>query len=504
MKTSLQRAHKWVWILIPLLIGIAVAIKTINTGFPNSDTYFIIDAGKYIVENGTVPTTNPFVIHEGFGVIIQQWLFDVLMYGVYRIGGWTGVFVYSIIILGIAAVAMYRFFGLYSQNKTLKVILLSICIAVGSAFAVARPTSLSFLMCLSVVAVMETYRRNNKWHVLLWLPLISLLTINIHAAMWPMLFVLIMPFIFPGKMPDFKSDGIGKGIAAFFKEWFTKWKWVLLAMICMVIVGFVNPNGLNGIGYLVLSYGSATNGRIAELEPPMMLSYYGMWVLLSFALLVLYVYTRKRNMDMTNFYMAAGTLVMAMLHMRNLWFLFFGATPLFLTMLDGVQRKKHKERRVTAVSLIADFYGVCLVVALAFIFCGTISVDIEDDILSPVKAVEYLDSHNKEDIVLYTGFNNGAYMEMNGYKVYMDARPELFQKKINGKEDIYSEYLNVINGLCDYEAFFDKYEFTHMIVEDGTVLSGFLRAYDGYREVVIGNGYVLYEYAGYIADLNPE
>ena len=101
---------------------------------------------------------------------------------------------------------------------------------------------------------------------------------------------------------------------------------------------------------------------------------------------------------------------------------------------------------------------------------------------------------DKENVVLYTSFNNGAFMEMNGYKVYMDARPELFMEKINGKEDVYTEYVSVESGTCDLNAFLAKYNFTHLIARDGSPLSVHLRAYDdAYKIVVDGEGYCLFQ-----------
>ena len=493
MKRNIEKAYRWLWPAILLIIGAVLAIKSVAGFFPNSDTYFIIETGRYIVENGTVPTINPFVIHEGFGVIIQQWLFDVLIYGIYSIGGWVGIFIYSLIMLTISGAAMYAFFGLYSKNKKLKVILLALCLAAGGGFAAARPTSISFLLCLAVVAIMEQYRRSRTWPILLCLPLISLVTINIHAAMWPMLFVLILPFIFPGNIPDIKTNGVWKGIVAFVKDWLSKWKLVLLGIACMIAVGFINPNGLRGIGYLILSYGSASKGNISELQAPVMLSYHGIWPLISIALLLLYVCKTKRNIDMANFYMATGTLVLALLHSRNLWFLLFGAAPLFLLLLNDAKFVQQKEQKITAVKAIAAFYSVCFVVIIGAVMCSSINLTVKDGGLAPVKAAEYLDDFEKEDIILYTGFNNGAYMEMNGYKVYMDARPELFQKKINGKEDVFEESLAAERGQMDPVEFLNKYKFTHVIIEDGKYLDGFLNAYDGYEKVVDGEGYSLYQ-----------
>ena len=117
----------------------------------------------------------------------------------------------------------------------------------------------------------------------------------------------------------------------------------------------------------------------------------------------------------------------------------------------------------------------------------------EDSVLTPIVAADYLDLVARQKAVLYTEFNNGAYMEWRGYQVYMDARPELFQTEINGQEDVYTEYVNVQNGTIDYAEFLDKYGFTYLIVSDGALLGMYLSLDTGYEVVVEGNGYTMYE-----------
>lgn len=322
MRNWLKKFHDLFWVTLPLIVATAFALLLVRVAFPNSDTFFIIRTGEYIVENGVVPTVNPFVIHDGFQIIVQQWLFDVLIYKVYDIGGITGLYVYSAVVLFAWMFMLYKFLGLYSSNAQVKVWVLSLCTVIAGLFVVARPTSLSFLMCLSVVMVMETYRKNRQARILLLLPVVSLLTINLHASMWPLLFVLMLPFIFPGKLPQVKELGLKKGIWVYVRDCFVEWRLVLLAVVGMVLAGFVNPNGLNGMRYLLLSYGSATtNSMIAELQPPKVNSYLGVLIILSILLLFQYANKFRKDMDFAKFYMAAGTIFLAMMHNRDIWFL---------------------------------------------------------------------------------------------------------------------------------------------------------------------------------------
>lgn len=116
------------------------------------------------------------------------------------------------------------------------------------------------------------------------------------------------------------------------------------------------------------------------------------------------------------------------------------------------------------------------------------NINEHDTVTSPVRAIEYLD----EDCVIYNDFCNGAYLELNGYKTYIDARPELYMKSINGKADIYQEWVDLLNGKIDIPRFIDKYKFNTFIVENGTVLDCYLHYNNNYTEVLKDNGYTVY------------
>lgn len=497
MNKVINRIWEFWWVGILLIIAPCL----IKAKVPDSDTFFLIATGKNIVETGMVPTINPFVIHEEFSMIVQQWLFDVIIYSVYNAFSNSGIFVFVLAAYTMSITLLYKYLSLFSQNKIAKGIIMLICGFLYISFGVARPTCISFIVMIFLLYCIEKYRKTNKLIYLVFLPILSLLEINIHSAMWPMIFVLMLPYVFPYTL-------IQKGyIKVKTKQWFNRNKYLLLIMPIMMVMGLINPNGIKGITYIINSYGSANNGlSILELLPPNTNSLMGIIIMIAIAFFSIYLYKNKTKLldssnDIQNEFaklsLAAGVLILACTHLRNAWYLIIGTTPIILTVIGDFKIKCKKARSITTFRKI-EFTAIAMVLTIFFsYFMLSISsfsaITTKDSELAPIKAAEYLEKYEKKDIILYTEFNNGAYMELQGYKVYIDARPELFEKKINGKEDVYTEYCKVKKGDADFEKFLNKYKFTHMIVLDNTLLELYLSLSDEYVPMVCGTGYTLYE-----------
>ena len=104
------------WVLIFIIVLPSLA-KSIN---PDSDTFFLAAAGRYIVENGEIPTVNPFVIHENFGIVIQQWGFDVIIYSMYNAMGNFGLVLYILITFGLFLFVYGNILGYIQKNQLSK------------------------------------------------------------------------------------------------------------------------------------------------------------------------------------------------------------------------------------------------------------------------------------------------------------------------------------------------------------------------------------------------
>jgi amino acid transporter len=111
-----------------------------------------------------------------------------------------------------------------------------------------------------------------------------------------------------------------------------------------------------------------------------------------------------------------------------------------------------------------------------------------------ISVVDFLDSLEKGNLILYSGFNEGGYIEFRGFKTYIDPRAEVFLKSNNKKEDIMNEYIQMLNGEVYYKNVLNKYNFTHLIVSDSDILYKYLDYDNEYQLIYSTSHYKIYEH----------
>lgn len=496
MQNFYKRMMQFAWVAL-LMVVVPMIVKTAT---PDTDTFFLMTTGRYIVETGTVPTINPFVIHEGFEMVVQQWGFDIIMYELYDHFGNPGLIAYILVAYTLMLALLNRYIGLFTKNSWTKAIVMLISGTIFLPFATARPTSFTILSFISLLYCVEQYQRTSKTKYLIPLPIISLMQINMQSSTWPLLFVLIIPYIFPHNL--YKKDQTTNAL----RQWWDKYRRLLFTMGLMLGLGFVNPNGWNGILYVFQSYTNVSSKcQISELMPPALTSKFGILCIMAIVTLTVFVTIRVPKIktglsglhdDITRFYMAAGTTLLACMHLRNSWYLIIGVMPMIAVMMDKLPAPPIKQSEQSNVKCIlklaCTFILPCILSVVLCISANYSQFSSVDNPFAPKEAVKYLDTLPKESITLYNEFNAGAYMEWEGYQVYFDARPELFSIEINKKEDVLTEYSQLESGEADYQAFLDKYNFTHLIVSN-PLFAMYLDMHENYQVVVEGNQYALYE-----------
>ena len=104
----------------------------------------------------------------------------------------------------------------------------------------------------------------------------------------------------------------------------------------------------------------------------------------------------------------------------------------------------------------------------------------------------FLKNAEVEEVVLYTGYNDGGLAEFRGIASYIDPRAEVFVKKNNKKEDVMNEYYQLQTGIQYYKSFLNKYGFTHIIVKEDDILNAYLPYDADYEQVYSNEDYSLY------------
>lgn len=427
---------------------------------PDNDMWWMMATGRWIVEHKTLPQINPFVIHEQYRILVQQWIPAVLNYIVYIHFGKYGLVFLATFMGVVINLLIWIYAGTYTKSKEKRELLLFITFPLLMGFYTTRPTALFTIPIMLIwLYLIRKWNITQKSKYLYFLPLLSLIEVNAHA-LWILLFIFTIPSFIPKHIREWKDTLYAN------KK--------LFSFVCIsMIVGIFNPYGLKGMTYLFCSYGeSRVMQYIKELQSPSFSSVQGILLLIYFSMLVIYIIHFKKGVNLQHVAIFSGTFLMAMLHLRNLWMLIFGVIPIFIEICPDFQWKK-----ICVTPKTKKIFGFFISICTILCFASAIK-DIETgtDITLPIKEADYLDTHAvTEDVRLYTSFNDGGYMEWRGYKVYTDARPELFQKAINGIEDLDEEICNVTYGTINYDDFLKKYNFTHLLVFKNTPFSYYLK-----------------------------
>lgn len=449
--------HIFLFVILFLL-----GFSYITTSNPDSDMWWMMSTGRWIISNKTVPTENVFVIHNGYHMIVQQWIPAVLNYIVYsRFGTW-GLIWLATTMFGIICILLWKYISLFSKSFACKEIVYACSILFLLPFLTTRPTIFTIPILLLEMIQLEKWSRDKDWIHLCALPFLSIIEVNIHASLWPMMFVFILPYLIPGILYGFHQffDDLRRNISLFF------------VLLISVITGCINPNGLEGVTYLLKSYG---NGRvmssIRELASPQFASIWGILLIGSVISFAIYIYRYRFAIDSKNIYLLGGTLILAFLHVRNLWTVMFGVVPVLCAILPQIKWDKY----IVTIKK-GCIYIVLGILLLICTFLKGITGATENVITMPIAEAEYMMTNTNPDaVILYTPFSYGGYMEWAGFKVYADARPELFQKSINRTENLDEEIYNVQYGIANYDEFVRKYGFTHFLVENHSTFDQYLK-----------------------------
>ena len=419
---------------------------------PDDDIWFILNNGRYVLAHG-IPNIDPFSIHKGLHYIMQQWLFSIIIYLFYKKLGKYGILIFMFIFYFLLTYVYYKLCYLISNDKKKTIFIITIFLTLSHVYLVSRPQIITYIILLLETYFLELYIKRNNRRFLYPLPLLSLLLINVHCSMWFLQFVFILPFLLNGinvKELTIKKINI---------------KPILIIMIIMFIVGLINPYGIEAITFIFNSYGiKEINENIVEMKPASINFYYWYYCLLAIFLLIVFLnYNKKEKLDIRYILFIIGTFLLASLHIKCIPYFFIWFGYAISNIKTNIVISNKYILRLLKTSLITS------VVFLTIIIFPTINLlvknyEIKNVDLDPI--VKYLNSnYEKKDIVLYTEFSEGGYMEFNGFKCYLDPRAEVFVAKFNKKEDIYKESIKLYKFGFDLKKFVKKYNFTHMLVK---------------------------------------
>lgn len=473
----------------------------------DNDIWFILATGREIVENG-LPYVNPFTIHDGMNIVVQQWLPDVIAWVIFSLFGFIGLGVWMVACIGVLILLLYRLGRILRGDRwggewILAAILL---VLPGlSAYLSMRPHFYTMITFAALINCLESYRRTHEVKWLAAMAPLVLLHANMHMAMAPFDVVIIVCYGLPDVFRPWHRRGINEDLQLAYADYPRRPLWVAAAVAFALL--FVNPYGVSGALYTLLSYGAADyDNYIREMGPLTFTTDWAIDFAVCFVLGILaaafcgyrsFRRTGTFTFDLPQLVLFFGCGILAFQHVRNVWLGVFFAYPLLVSATAGWSVLS--PWRVTDLSRAIGAGLASALITLGMVFGmfavrADVTAPIKDSKNIPLAAIEYLDAHEDDpaSLRLFNHFTSGGFLEYSGYRALIDPRPELLNSAITGApEDYYFEYVDFIRGRTPVEDYVEKYGFDYLIADDGTAIADWLKD-NGYIAVVDGNGYKLF------------
>ena len=487
---KLKKYLKNDYIYIPIyIIFIIFTMYIVSLIYFDNDGYFIIASGNYILKHG-IPKINPFSCVKNLHIIIQQWPWAIYCAFVYNKFGNIALYFSCVGLYILNILAFRQFAKLKNANMQLSTIAIMFVLALSYQFITIRPTLITTLLLILQLCVLEKYKQTDNKIVLIGLVAISFLEINFHSAIWFFHFVFMMPYI----VPPIKNPFVA------FKNSDMKRLPLIIAMIPMALVGILNPYRIEGIKYILYSYGDKLkNAGISEMQCFKLSGFFGLVIIITTFLVFHQILKHKeRTISSEMFYLFCGCTIMGFMYIRNLIYFLFALTCICIEFITFIKEDKFKAFISKQKSYTCMLTWIIVALAISILSSGmmeNINEKVQNNATTPTNVITYLESNNvNKNTKIYTTFNNGGFFEFYGYKCFIDARPELYFKKLNKTSDVFDDYLSLEDNkkISTYKKFLKKYDFEYLCIPKNSMFDTYMQSNNDYEVVINSKEYNFY------------
>jgi hypothetical protein len=453
-----------------LLITILfIAIFTMAVRLPaDTDTWWHLRSGQYIVENRIVPTTDPFShTKAGQPWIDHGWLAQLFWYGLFALAGLPGLS------LGLALLVTFTFWLVWQVtpgNLYMRAFVMVLGAVTSAVIWVARPQMVSFLLAGLILFLLEKYKREG-WRWIYALPLVMLLWVNVHGG-YAIGFMLLGVYIVGetfNRLTGHDEDPV--------LSWRQIRTLLLLGVIAFAVV-VINPYGWQMWLYPFRTVGiGALRDFIQEWRSPdfhLSLT----WAFLATLLLSLAALGRSpRRADWTDLAMLGLWTFWSLFASRNIGLYGLLTIPALARYADAAwgQYLPVSSTSSRRQSARLNWVLLSLVICAALVKIGVVlnpqeAIKAEQEGL-PAKAVQFI-QENKPAGPLFNSYNWGGYLIFKlwpDYPVYIDGRTDLYD------DAFIRRYLNAVAGGEGWQKTLDQDDINLVLIESDSTLARFLK-----------------------------
>ena len=412
-----RRVFSFPVVLCALLV--VLTVLTVRARFNDPDLWWHLKVGEIVWNTHTIPTTDLFSFTtNNHPWIPHEWLSEVLIYGAYKVGGYTGLMTWLCVFPSLLIIAAYTLSSLYSGNA--KVALLGalatwLFATVGLAI---RPHIIGYLLLTCELLIVHLGRtRDRRWFLLL--PPMFAVWVNCHGSFFFGLAVLAV-FLFCSFL-DFR---IGSLVCT---RWDTRQRKMLAVVFALSVAAlFINPVGLKQATYPIDVMTNQTTGLTAVDEwQPLKFDNPRDFAVLGFAgLLFLITLLRRTDMHLEELLIVGAGFGLAVLHTRMIFVFGIVAAPVLCRLLSDTWEKYDPARDRRLPNLVMMVLSL-IAIGMGFPRLNELEQQVRQG--NPVKAVEFLRSSGMSGRML-NEYVYGGYLIWSApeHKVFIDGRADVY------------------------------------------------------------------------------
>jgi hypothetical protein len=432
---SLESIARWVF-SFPGMLATFIVGRVFYEGRAfavDPDLWWHIKVGQSILSTHKWPTTDPFSFTVGGTQwIAYEWLGDVVIGAVARIGGLRGLDAFLIALGSVVMLALYGYCTTRSGNSKAGFGSAGLLCSLAFASFNLRPQMFGYLFLVLVLIALERFRQG-KPKALWFLPLLFLAWINMHGS-WIIGLGVVLVFWASG-LWEFRLGSVEA------KRWSTteRVRLELIFLLCLAVIP-VTPYGtrLAAYPFTVASSLPLNVGNVLEWQPmPFNIAGGKLFLILVLAFFLAQTLLRT-SWRLAELLLCFGGIMMACLHVRFLLLFVPFFAPLFATVLalwlPPYDRKK--DHPILNAILMA-----AVIAAMVRYFPSQAGIEKITAASFPVRAVEYLHQHPVPG-PMFNSYGYGGYLiwKLPEQKVFIDGRGDLYEDG-----GAFGEYLQVAN-----------------------------------------------------------
>ena len=497
-KIKQEDSPKIIGIKVTILAVVAIIIfsAAICPVTLQNDTYYTIKIGEHIVNTKTVDMQDPFSWHENLPYTYPHWAYDLMIYLIYSVGGFTGIFISTLVFSAILGVTIYFTNVKISKNRPMSFIITIGTMFMFNAYIAARAQLVTFILLELTILLIENFLETKKKRYAAGIILISIAIANLHCAVWPFFFVIFMPYVaeyliytiidanlihkmrmwyYNNSIKKYQKKAKKEGNIEKYNEKinlfiskideekvyenkiikareerrakpyrirYTKIKavkWLILIMVICAFTGLLTPLGDTPYTYLYKTMKGNTTENISEHLPLTLINNPELLVVIT-AVFALLIFTDVKIRLKDLFMLAGLAFLMFMTRRQESMFLLFGAailTKMIVELFDKYDERGLKELEKLLATSLGTTVAFLIVVLFSVI---EVKPKLNDKYVStstyPVEATAWMKENlDLDNIKLFNEYNYGSYLLYQDIPVFIDSRADLYAPEFNGSKN---------------------------------------------------------------------